>query len=110
LGIDLRWGAAGLTLSAGVAGWVEFALLRSRLNRRIGRTGVPAGYLARLWGAAGLAAAAAWAARLAAGIEAPIPRAIVTLGVYGGAYFAAAAALGIVAPRAVLRRAGSLRR
>ena len=33
---------AGLTASAGVAGWVEFALLRSALNRRIGVTGLPA--------------------------------------------------------------------
>ena len=28
LGIDPRWGAAGLTASAGMAGWVEFVLLR----------------------------------------------------------------------------------
>ena len=40
LGIDPRWGAAGLTASAGVAGWIEFALLRASLNRRIGRTGL----------------------------------------------------------------------
>ena len=42
-GIDPKWGAAGLTASAGVAGWVEFLLLRRGLNRRIGRTGHPAG-------------------------------------------------------------------
>ena len=28
LGIDSHWGVAGLTFSAGIAGWVEFALLR----------------------------------------------------------------------------------
>ena len=33
LGIEPRWGVAGLTASAGVAGWVEFALLRRTLNR-----------------------------------------------------------------------------
>ena len=37
LGIEPHWGAAGLTSSAGVAGWIEFALLRASLNRRIGR-------------------------------------------------------------------------
>ena len=42
LGIDARWGMAGLTASAGVAGWVEFALLRRTLNKRIGRTGLTA--------------------------------------------------------------------
>ena len=33
LGIEPRWGAAGLTASAGIAGWVEFALLRRGLRR-----------------------------------------------------------------------------
>jgi putative peptidoglycan lipid II flippase len=28
LGVDSRWGVAGLTLSAGIASWVEFTLLR----------------------------------------------------------------------------------
>ncbi|MGH7618294.1 MAG: murein biosynthesis integral membrane protein MurJ, partial [Gemmatimonadaceae bacterium] len=58
IGIDPHWGAAGLTASAGVAGWVEFALLRSRLNRRIGETGVEARFVALLWGCAAAAAAA----------------------------------------------------
>jgi putative peptidoglycan lipid II flippase len=60
LGIDQRWGAAGLTASAGIAGWIEFLLLRSRLNRRIGRTGLPVRYVGVLWSSAGLAAAAAF--------------------------------------------------
>ena len=33
-------GAAGLTISAGISSWVEFALLRRSLNRRIGHTGL----------------------------------------------------------------------
>ena len=41
LGIDPIWGAAGLTLSSGLAGWLEFTLLRRSLNGRIGRTGLP---------------------------------------------------------------------
>jgi putative peptidoglycan lipid II flippase len=41
IGIDPKWGAAGLTASAGLAGWIEFALLRRALNQRIGRTGLP---------------------------------------------------------------------
>ncbi len=58
LGIDRRWGVAGLTISFGIAGWLEFALLRRALNRRIGRTGLEAPFLAKLYGAA-LAAATA---------------------------------------------------
>ena len=59
LGQDAHWGAAGLTASAGIAGWIEFLLLRSRLNRRIGSTGLPASYVGRLWAAAIAAAVAA---------------------------------------------------
>ena len=58
IGIDPRWGAAGLTASAGVAGWVEFTLLRRTLNRRIGQTGLPASLVAKLWTSAAVAAAA----------------------------------------------------
>jgi len=61
LGIDQRWGAAGLTASAGIAGWIEFLLLRSRLNRRIGQTGLASRYVATLWLSASVAAAAAFA-------------------------------------------------
>ena len=80
---------AGLTASAGVAGWVEFALLRRTLNRRIGRTGLPASLAARLWISAALAASAGWAVKLALGRHGPIPTAVVVLGAYGVVYFAA---------------------
>jgi putative peptidoglycan lipid II flippase len=58
LGINQRWGAAGLTLSAGVAGWIEFLLLRRALTHDIGS--VPNGWsrIARLWAVAILAALA----------------------------------------------------
>src|SRR5205823_2258645 len=49
LGISSIWGTAGLTASAGIAGWVEMLLLRRTLNARIGRTGLAAAYLAKLW-------------------------------------------------------------
>jgi putative peptidoglycan lipid II flippase len=52
LGIESRWGVAGLSASAGVAAWVEFSLLRWRLNQRLGKTGLDRFYLARLWGMA----------------------------------------------------------
>src|SRR5207247_7113439 len=46
LGVPMIWGAAGLTASAGIAGWVEMLLLRRTLNDRIGPTGLPAAYVA----------------------------------------------------------------
>ena len=51
LGLDPRWGVAGLTASAGLAGWVEFILLRRTLDRRLGPTGVPR----HLWSGSGAA-------------------------------------------------------
>lgn len=49
LGIDQRWGAAGLTVSAGLAGWLEFALLRHALHQRIGAMPSNRSRVARLW-------------------------------------------------------------
>ena len=45
LGIDPRWGVAGLTISAGIASWVEFTLLQRGIRRRIGQVGVPISFL-----------------------------------------------------------------
>jgi putative peptidoglycan lipid II flippase len=60
LGLEAKLGAAGLTVSASLAAWVELLLLRRSLNARVGPTGLTVGYLATLWGAAGAAAVAAW--------------------------------------------------
>jgi putative peptidoglycan lipid II flippase len=49
LGIDKHWGTAGLTLTAGMAGWVEFALLRRALQQRIGDVSIPVAFMMRLW-------------------------------------------------------------
>ena len=65
------WGAAGLTASAGVAGWVEMLLLRRTLNGRIGRTGLPVIFTAKLWRRPRCGAAVAWAIKTAAARDAP---------------------------------------
>jgi putative peptidoglycan lipid II flippase len=57
LGLDRKWGVAGLTLSAGIAGWVEFGLLRRSLARRIGRPAYSIARVGKLWLAALIAAA-----------------------------------------------------
>ena len=89
VGIDPQWGAAGLTASAGVAGWVEFYLLRRALNVRIGVTGLPPSLVVRLWLSAAIGAAAAWPVRFAVTAWHPLTAAIPILGVYGVTYFAA---------------------
>jgi putative peptidoglycan lipid II flippase len=104
LGIDPRWGAAGLTASAGIAGWVEFSLLRQTLNRRIGQTGLPASLVAKLWTSAALAAAAAWGFKLLAGDTLRTIFGIVTIGIYGGVYLAMTFLLRVEESAGALRR------
>jgi putative peptidoglycan lipid II flippase len=104
LGIDPRWGVAGLTISAGISSWVEFTLLRRTLNRRIGRTGVPAEYLAKVWMAALFASGVGYAIRHFFSQHAPIILALLVLAPYGLVYFAATFALGIAEARALLGR------
>jgi putative peptidoglycan lipid II flippase len=108
-GIDVRWGTAGLTASAGVAGWIEFFLLRRTLTRRIGAFGLSAGLLPRLWGASLVAAAAAWGVHLALAPHAAhglarMAEAALVLAVFTGVYAAATLALGVTTARSLMQR------
>ena len=105
LGLDPRWGAAGLSGSAGVAGWLEFLLLRRGMNRRIGRTGLSLPFVVKLWIAAGAGAALAWAAKLTVGPGRPLVLAAVSLSLYGVAYFAIALLFHIPEAEKVVRKA-----
>jgi putative peptidoglycan lipid II flippase len=106
LGIDPRWGAAGLTASAGLAGWIEFLLLRRTLNRRIGSTGLPAALVSRLWGSAAVAARAGWGLRRVLPPLHPIGTAVLVLGAYGTVYFLMTDRMGVAEARFVIRRFG----
>jgi putative peptidoglycan lipid II flippase len=108
LGIAPKWGAAGLTASAGIAGWVEFALLRRTLNVRIGRTGLEPAFVARLWAAAALAAMAARGVAALFAVEHPIWLGVAAVAAYGVVYIAVTAALGIREGRLLLARIPAL--
>ncbi len=104
LGVAQVWGAAGLTASAGVAGWVELLLLRRGMNARIGTTGLAASYVAKLWTAALAGAAAAWAVKLALPPLPPVVAALLIVGPYGIVFFGITMALGLPDVRSFLRR------
>jgi putative peptidoglycan lipid II flippase len=104
LGLEARWGVAGLMASSGIAAWVEFTLLRRTMNRRIGWTGLSPGFTARLFIASLCAAAAAWSVKLGLGPRHPIVVAAAVLAPYGFVYFAMAAALRIDEVRSLTRR------
>ena len=106
LGIDAHWGAAGLTASAGIAGWVEFTLLRRALNRRIGVTGLRRGFVATLWGTAAVSAAIAFEGKLVLrdhGIHGLI-LGIVVGGAYGVLYILGTYFLGVPEAHGITRR------
>lgn len=50
LGLDERFGTVGLTVSSGLAGWIEFTFLRRSLNRKIAaKTGLPLQFQGKVW-------------------------------------------------------------
>jgi putative peptidoglycan lipid II flippase len=95
LGVNARWGVAGLTASAGLAAWVECLLLRRSLVPRIGDVGVDRPYQVKLWGAALAAALVAWTCKIVLGVEHPLVLGFVALPLYGLAYMGATASMGI---------------
>jgi len=93
LGVDLKYGAVGLAASAGVAGWIEFILLRRGLTRKIGRTGLIPSYVVMLWLAALPAAGIAWEVKRHLPPLRPAYVALIVLPVYGIIYLGLSVAL-----------------
>ncbi len=89
LHIEAQWGAVGLTLAAGLAGWIEFFLLRGSLHKKIGEAGLKWGFLVKVWTAGIISAALAMAVKflcLSQDLHVLV-RAIIVLAVFGIAYF-----------------------
>jgi len=107
LGVDRLWGVAGLTLSAGLAGWVEFALLRRELHKRIGVIPAQRSRTLRLWTAAVLAAAIAYGVKVVlpirSGHYAPLIVGAIVLPLFGVLYLVFCRVLGIAAPSSLKR-------
>ncbi|MGC4082972.1 MAG: murein biosynthesis integral membrane protein MurJ [Vicinamibacterales bacterium] len=104
LGVDARWGAAGLTASAGAAGWVEMFLLRAALRRRIGSVSMPLAYQLTLWGAALTSAAVGWAVKLMLPDVHPVVAGAAVLVPYGLCYFGLTLTFGVPEAQATVRR------
>jgi putative peptidoglycan lipid II flippase len=103
LGIDRRWGVAGLTLSAGMAGWVEFALLRRALQARIGAVVASASRVGRLWVGALISAACAYGVKLVLPFHRPELVGVCVLSIFGIGYLVCTSLLGVEAPGSVTR-------
>lgn len=104
LGLPEWTGAAGLTASAGIAGWLEFLLLRRAVARRIGHTGIPFGNLARLWAASLLSGGAGWLVMHSMNSEHQTVRSIVALVTFAVVYGVATMVLGVAEAKGILAR------
>jgi putative peptidoglycan lipid II flippase len=104
LGLDPKWGAAGLTASAGLAGWLEFFLLQRGLNRRIGATGLPVRLLAGLWAAALAGAGAGFGIGTWISLDRPVAQAALSLTPFALVYLGLTLAAGVPEARAVAGR------
>ena len=104
LGLPAWTGAAGLTASAGIAGWVEFLLLRRAITARIGATGIAPSRLARLWLAGLAAGAAGWGVMRAMDPAHQSVRGVVALATFALVYGGATVVLGVPEARSISDR------
>ena len=104
LGLPAWTGAAGLTASAGIAGWVEFYLLRRAITARIGRTALPAGALVRLWGAGLAGGAAGFGVMQLIAASHHMVRGLLALGTFALVYGVITVALGVPEAKALAAR------
>jgi hypothetical protein len=88
---------------------VEMLLLRGALNQRIGKTGLPAEYVAKLWGSAIAGAAIAWAVKLVLPALHPAITAVAVLGAYGLTFLTTTLVLRVAEASAALERVTRLR-
>lgn len=86
LGVEASWGTAGLTASAGLAGWIEFYLLRKALNKKIGNTGLKMSYQLKLWICAIIASAVGFGVKLTVNFS-PVWSAFIVFSFFGFTYF-----------------------
>ncbi|HUR80642.1 MAG TPA: murein biosynthesis integral membrane protein MurJ [Thermoanaerobaculia bacterium] len=96
-------GVMGITTASGVAAWLEYLLLRHRLDRRLGKGAPRAGYMTKLW----IAAIAGGAAGVLVQRFVSLPKilqALVACGAFGVVYFIVAAVLGVHEVRSTLSR------
>ncbi len=88
LGLEAPLAAAALTASAGIAGWLEFFLLRRGLRARLGTFDLPRLALGQLWGAALAAGVVGTVVRLLGTDWPPLLLAVLAVGANAVTYLA----------------------
>jgi putative peptidoglycan lipid II flippase len=96
-----------MTLSSGIAGWCEYALLRKTLNKIIGNSGPGIVSVMTLYGAALSAALAGWGVKLLLSCFEPIHPVIsgaCILGIYATVYILTSSFFGISEAQKIVKR------
>jgi len=107
IGTAKIYGTVGLTAASGIAGWVEFILLKRSLEKRIGQIQVAVQSQNRVWIAALLAGVMAFALKIAlTDLDRPILVGGLVLGFFGVVYFIAGALLGVEESKKIFHRFG----
>lgn len=104
LGIDRRWGAAGLTLGSAFGGWIEMFLLRRRLSATLGSIGLRGSFVGCLLGGSLAAAVVGYGLKWAAQDLHRFAAAAVVLGGFGAVYLGVTYAMGVDEARGLARR------
>jgi putative peptidoglycan lipid II flippase len=106
-GVAKIYGTAGLTLASGLAGWIEYHLLRKRLEMRIGTLRPAIRARNRAWTAAIVAGSMAFATKIGViDFGGPLVVAGIVLSLYGVVYFIVGALLGLDEARRICGRFG----
>ncbi len=103
LNLEAHWGTAGLTASAGVAGWVEFFFLRRKLTQSIGKIELTSFFLIKIWAAALIAGIVCFLLKPYL-LTQPQMSLLLILTLFAVIYFPATYALNIPQSRALLRK------
>ena len=106
LGLDPRWGVAGLALAASAAGWLEFGLLFRRLRKKIGVFRFPWREVALALLAAALSAGLAWLVRPLGRHLGVLVGSLLPLAVYSAVYLVFARVAGLPEARRILSLLG----
>ncbi len=107
ISIEDGYATAGLTASAGLSGWIEFYLLRRKLNSIIGKTGVNFFFQCQLWSCALIAGGMGYLLKIllqAGFLSHNIPKAICVFSLYGVIYFVLTYLLKIEDSRVVINK------
>jgi putative peptidoglycan lipid II flippase len=110
LHLNPLWGVAGLTVASSAGAWVEFALLRRALSRRVGAVHAGGSRVAKLWIAAVFAATVAWLVRIPLRNRGGLAAAAVIVLLYGALYLVITWRFGFRQVAGVASRIARLRR